>query len=106
MRLVANLVRGKDVAQALVNLQFTDKRAAKPIATLIGSALSNAKTLDIPTENLIISKITVDSGKILYRRRPAAQGSPHPIRKRTSAIFVELGENPKQKKVKIAKQKK
>ena len=92
MRLVANLVRGKNVAQALVNLQFTDKKAAKPIATLISSAVANAKTLDIPTENLVITKITVDGGKIMYRRRPAAQGSAHPIRKRVSAIFVEVGE--------------
>lgn len=106
MRLVANLVRGKAVAQALVNLQFTDKRAAKPISTLIASALANAKALDIPTDKLIVQKITVNAGKTMYRRRPAAQGSAHPIRKRTSAIFVELGESTQVKKVKIAKEEK
>lgn len=106
MRLVANLVRGKDVQAALINLQFTDKRAALPISTLIASAVANAKTLDIPIENLIIKKITVDAGKTMYRRRPAAQGSAHPIRKRTSAIFVELGEGtPKVKKTKVVKEK-
>ena len=56
------------------------------------SALANAKSLEIPTENLIVKVIKVDSGSILYRRRPAAHGSAHPIRKRTSAIFVELAE--------------
>ena len=105
MRLVANLVRGKAVAQALVNLQFTEKKAAAPVRTLIASALANAKALDMNTDNLIISKITVDGGKIMYRRRPAAQGSAHPIRKRTSAIFVELGENTKMKKVRTVKEK-
>src|SRR3989344_5696780 len=92
MRLVANTVRGKKVAEALVNLDFMAKKASLPIKTLIMSALANAKALDIPTENLIVKVIKVDSGKILYRRMPAARGSAHPIRKRTSAIFVELGE--------------
>ena len=105
MRLVANLVRGKDVAQALVNLQFTEKKAATPVRVLIASALANAKAMDIPTENLIISKITVDVGKTLHRRRPAAHGSSHPIHKRTSAIFVELGESTKVKKVRVPKEK-
>jgi large subunit ribosomal protein L22 len=90
MRLVANLVRGKKVADALVHLDFTAKRASNPIKTLIQSALANAKNLDIPTENLVVKSIRVDAGKTLYRRRPAARGSAHPIRKRTSQIFVEL----------------
>lgn len=105
MRVVANLVRGKRVADALVNLQFTDKRASLPIRTLIASALANAKALELPADNLIVSSIRVDSGKILYRRRPTAHGSAHPVRKRTSQIFVELGEDPKQKKTKIKKEK-
>ncbi|HEY4505569.1 MAG TPA: 50S ribosomal protein L22 [Candidatus Paceibacterota bacterium] len=92
MRMVANTVRGKKVSEALINLDFVAKKASSPIKTLIMSALANAKALDIPTENLIIKTIKVDSGAILYRRRPAARGSAHPIRKRTSAIFVELGE--------------
>lgn len=91
MRMVANTVRGKKVSDVLVNLEFTAKKASLPIKTLIESALANAKALDIPTENLIVKTIKVDSGKIMYRRLPAARGSAHPIRKRTSAIFVELG---------------
>src|SRR3989344_2371806 len=92
MRMVANAVRGKKVAEALVNLDFVAKKASLPIKTLILSALANAKQLDIPTENLIVKTIKVDSGAILYRRMPAARGTAHPIRKRTSAIFVELAE--------------
>ncbi len=105
MRMVANTVRGKKVTEALVNLDFVAKKASLPIKNLIMSALANAKNLDIPTENLIIKTIKVDSGSILYRRRPAARGSAHPIRKITSSIFVELGEAPvKEKKVKIVKE--
>lgn len=104
MRMVANAVRGKKVADVLVNLDFVAKKASLPIKTLILSALANAKALDIPTENLIVKTIKVDGGKIMYRRRPAARGSAHPIRKRTSAIFVELGEAESKKKVKVAKE--
>ena len=102
MRMVANIVRGKKVSEVLVNLDFTAKKASLPIKNLIASAVANAKAMDIPTENLIIKTIKVDSGSILYRRRPAAHGSAHPIRKRTSAIFIELGEGKAKKMKKIA----
>lgn len=104
MRMVANLVRGKKVSDALVNLDFVAKKASAPIKTLISSALANAKALDIPTENLIVKTIFVNSGSIMYRRRPAARGSAHPIRKRTSAITVELGEAESKKKMKVVKE--
>ena len=101
MRMVVNAVRGKKVSDVLVNLDFIAKRASLPIKTLIMSALANAKALDIPTENLIVKTIKVDCGKIMYRRLPAARGSAHPMRKRTSAIYVELGEAISKKKVKV-----
>ena len=106
MRMVANAVRGKKVADVLVNLDFVAKKASLPIKNLIMSALANAKALDIPTENLIIKTIMVDGGKIMYRRRPAARGSAHPIRKRTSAVYIELGEvEGKVKKSKVVREK-
>jgi large subunit ribosomal protein L22 len=104
MRMVANTVRGKKVADVLVNLEFTAKRASLPIKNLLISALANAKNLDIPTDNLVVKTIKVDSGAIMYRRMPVAHGSAHPIRKRTSKLFVELAEAPvKAKKVKTTK---
>ncbi len=106
MRMVANAVRGKKVSDVLVNLDFIAKKASLPIKKLILSALANAKTQNIPTENLIVKVIKVDSGKILYRRLPAARGSAHPMRKRTCAVFVELAEAVSKKKVKIAKETK
>ncbi len=92
MRMVINTIRGKKVADALQNLDFMAKKAAAPLKTLIASAVANAKSLDIPTENLVVKTIKVDSGKILYRRMPRAHGSASPIRKRTSKIFIELEE--------------
>ncbi len=106
MRLVANAVRGKKVTEVLVNLDFVAKKASAPIKTLILSALANAKAQDIATDNLIVKVIKVDSGATLYRRQPAAQGNAHPIRKRTSAIYIELGEPAvSNKKVKVSKEK-
>jgi large subunit ribosomal protein L22 len=104
MRMVVNALRGKKVSDVLVNLDFIAKRSAAPLKTLIRSAVANAKAQDIPTENLIIKTIKVDGGSILYRRRPAARGSAHPIRKRTSSVYVELGEAPVKTKTKVSKQ--
>ena len=90
VRVVADLVRGKNVADALVSLEFTEKRASLPIRKLIQSALANAQAQSLDTERLIVKSIEVNSGKILYRRQPAARGTAHPIRKRTSQISVVL----------------
>ena len=96
MRMVADTVRGKKVSDVLTNLEFTAKKSSSPLKTLILSALANAKSQDIPTENLIVKVIKVDSGKILYRQLPAARGSAHRMRKRTCAVYVELGESSKE----------
>ena len=104
MRMVVNAVRGKKVSDVLVNLDFMAKKASLPVKNLILSALANAINLDIPTDNLIIKTIKVDGGAIMYRRRPASRGSAHPIRKRTSSVFVELGEPQPKKKAKVVKE--
>ena len=104
VRLVANLVRGKRVSDAVITLQFADKRASLPVKKLIVSALDNAKAQSIDTENMFIKTIRVDAGKTLMRRRPAAHGSAHPVRKRTSAIMVVLEQGvEKVKKIKFSK---
>ena len=90
VRLVVDAIRGKKVENALTILRFADKRAALPIQKLVESALANAKNKGMNEEGLIVSKIAVDAGAILYRRRARARGSAAPIRKRTSHITVEL----------------
>ena len=92
VRLVADLVRGKKVNDALALLSFTTKRASNPFGKLISSAIASAKGLSIPPENLIVKEISVDAGATLYRRRPRSRGMANPIRKRTSHISVILDE--------------
>lgn len=104
VRLIADLVRGKKVEEALSVLSFMPKRASLPIKKLIESAVANAKNLEIPTDNLIIKGITVDGGKILYRRLPMSRGRAFTMRKRTSHVNIVLDEGVESKK-KIKKEK-
>ena len=92
-RLVADLVRGKSVEDALKILTYTDKKTAPIIKKLIESAVANAdykKTMSI--DNLFVKKITVDQGPVLKRFRPRAQGRAFGVRKKTSHINLVLGE--------------
>ncbi len=98
VRVVADLVRGKKVSYALTMLEFTTKRAANPLAKLLASAVANAKSLSISTENLIVKELRVDGGKTLYRRRPRSHGMANPIRKRTSHVTLVLTEGKAKKK--------
>jgi large subunit ribosomal protein L22 len=103
MRGVAGLVRGKKVSDALVHLDFVAKKASLPIKNLIVSAVANAKSMDIDTENLVVKTITVDAGKTLKRSMPASRGSAHPIHKRTSHITVELAQPVESSKLQVIK---
>ncbi len=92
VRLLADLVRGKDARKALITLSFTDKRAAAPIAKLIKSAIANAAGKGISAEHLFISDIRVDKGVTMKRSMPKAFGRAAPINKRTSNLVVALSE--------------
>lgn len=98
-RLVATMVRGKRVEDALAQLDFLGKKAALPFSKLIRSAVANAKGLNLSEENLVVKEIRVDEGKIMYRRGSASRGRAPLLRKRTSHIQVLLEEKaPKVKK--------
>lgn len=91
VRLVADLIRGKRVDEALQILRFTNKKSITPIEKLLMSAIANAKDRGVGDENnLIIQNIRVDEGPILYRRRPVSRGRANVIRKRTSHINISL----------------
>jgi large subunit ribosomal protein L22 len=92
VRLVAGLIRGKNVNEALVELDFLAKRAGEPIKKLLLSAVSNAKQMGIEKENLFIKEIRVDKGIVMKRMMPAAMGTGHRINKRTSHILLVLAE--------------
>jgi len=93
-RLVADLVRGKDVGRALDLLQFAEKRSAPLIARLIKSAMANAsETVGMDVDRLYVKTITVDKGPTLKRWLPRAMGRASRINKMTSHIQVVLDEN-------------
>ncbi len=92
-RLVADLVRGKDVNEAVKTLTFLNKKTALMLKKLILSAVANAehkKVMDV--DALYVKTITVDQGPSLKRFRPRAQGRAFGVHKKTSHINVILGE--------------
>ena len=97
--LVAALVRGRSVADALVILDHTPKRAAKPVAKAIASAKANAVTTHgIDEKTLEIRSIQVTTGPRLKRFKPAAMGRALPFQKKTSHITVVVAGELKPKK--------
>ncbi len=91
VRLLADLVRGKKVKDALSALQFVDKRAAEPFTKVVLSAQANAKNAGADISKLIIKNVAVNKGTVIKRFMPRARGSASAIRKRNSHITVELG---------------
>jgi large subunit ribosomal protein L22 len=92
VRLIADVIRGKKVQDALATLQFVDKRASGPFAKVVASALANAVHAGKSPEKLFIKSVAVDKGTVLKRFTPRARGSASRINKRNSHISVELGE--------------
>jgi len=91
VRLLADLVRGKRVPEALHTLQFVEKRAAAPFAKVIRSAAANAEQAGKKADSLVITKVAVDKGTVMKKYMPRARGSASPINRRSSHIVVELG---------------
>lgn len=91
-RIVANLVRGRDVGEAIQLLQFTNKRGAKMMRRLLDSAIANARQGGADVDLLFISKATVDKAPNRYYRRwrPRAMGRATRIVKGVSHIAIEL----------------
>jgi len=95
-RLVADLVRGRDVSEAIEVLSFTDKKTAPIIKKLVESAIANAEqaaeradeALDV--DDLFVKTIFIDAGPTLRRYRPRAQGRATKVLKKTAHITVVL----------------
>jgi large subunit ribosomal protein L22 len=88
VRLLADLVRGKSAARALMLLETLPKRASAPMAKLIRSAVANANGAS--AADLYISKIAVNGGIVFKRMMPRARGRGAQILKRTSHVTIEL----------------
>ncbi|HHW18381.1 MAG TPA: 50S ribosomal protein L22 [Firmicutes bacterium] len=93
VRIVADLVRGKPVKEALAILKFTPKRASIVVEKAIRSAAANAENnFDMDKDSLIVSEIHVGQGPTLKRYHPRQRGQAFPILKRTSHLTVVVKE--------------
>lgn len=89
--IIAELVRGKKVTEALTILKFTPKKAAKFLYKVLKSAVANAENnFKQDKNNLIIKNLIVTEGPAYKRGKPASRGRWHPIIKRTSHITITL----------------
>lgn len=99
VRVVADMIRGKDAILAGRILMHASKKAKNPIGELLSSAIANAKNnFKIEAENLFVKEIRVDQGYVLKRSMPVSRGSAHPIKKRTSHVSIILAPVVKNKK--------
>jgi large subunit ribosomal protein L22 len=106
VRLVADMIRGKNVSQAAIILSNATKKAKSPIADLLKSAIANAShNHKIESENLFVKEIRVDQGYILRRSHPMSRGSAFPIKKRTSHVTLSLDVREPKVKKEAAKEK-
>ena len=93
VKIVADLVRGKKVDEALAIIKFTPKASSEILEKLLKSAIANAENNHGMThDKLYISEIYANQGPTLKRIRPAAKGSAVRIRKRTSHVTIKLRE--------------
>ena len=93
VKIVADLIRGKDADEALAIVKFTPKASSDIIEKLLKSAIANAENNHgMKHEKLYVAEIYANQGPTLRRIRPAAKGSAVRIRKRTSHITIVLKE--------------
>lgn len=104
MRLVADLLKGKSVTEALAAVKLIPKVAAKPLENLLKSAVSNAKNQGKEQKTLFIKTFKIDGGTIMKRIMPRARGTAYRINKRTSHVTLELGDKAEMENVNIKMQ--
>ena len=93
VKIVADLIRGKNVDEALAIVKFTPKASSEIIEKLLKSAIANAENNHgMKSNNLYVAEIYANQGPTMKRIRPAAKGSAVRIRKRTSHITIVLKE--------------
>jgi large subunit ribosomal protein L22 len=103
---VASLVRNRTVADALVILDHVPRRAGRPVKKAIESAAANAtNNHGLDNKSLMITTLSVTTGKRLKRFKPHMRGMALPFQKKTSNILVVVSgtEKPKKKPVAAAK---
>lgn len=89
-RLVADMIRGKGIEDALAALEFSPRRGAWFIKSVLRSAIANAEERNADVGRLFVSESRVDEGPTIKRFQPKDRGRSHPIMKRTSHIHVSV----------------
>jgi len=93
VRLVVDLIRGKQIGEAVAILNHTPRSASPVVEKVLKSAVANAEhNYDLDVNNLFISEVFVDEGPTLKRFRPRAMGRASAINKRTSHITIVVSE--------------
>ena len=95
MRIVADVVRGKNVQEALTTLHFLPQKAARTVERTIQDAYANLVDQNqderIDDDALVVKTIMVDEAPVLKRFQPVSRGRAHPILKRSSHLTVIVG---------------
>ena len=93
VKIVLDLIRGKDVATAAAILMQTPKAASEPVLKLLKSAAANAENNhQMDPEKLYVSQVFACPGPIIKRIMPRAQGRAYRINKRTSHVTIAVSE--------------
>lgn len=94
--LVASLVRGLSVKDALLQLRFCKKKASKDVAVVLFSAIANAENnFNIDSDTLFVNEINVGKSIVIKRVMPRARGSAAPYKRCFSSVRVILSQNKK-----------
>lgn len=91
-RLMADLIRGRRVDDAVTLLEFNHRRAASMVVKALRTAIADAEQSEADVSRLFVAESRVDGGPIIKRFRPKDRGRSHPIKKRTSHIVVGVEE--------------
>ena len=91
-RLVADMIRGLPVDDAMTALSFSKKRAAWYLKAVLKSAIANAEEGEADVSSLVICESRVDEGPTIKRFQPKDRGRAHPIMKRSSHLHLVLDE--------------
>ena len=93
VKIVLDLIRGKDVGTAMAILMQTPKAASEPLMKLLKSACANAENnFGMDPANLVVAEVFATPGPILKRMMPRAQGRAYRINKRTSHVTIAVAE--------------
>lgn len=94
MRLLADLIRGMNVENALNTLKFSTKHPSVPLEKLLLSAIANWRLknegVDVASANLYVKTVMVDGGRTLKRMNPAPQGRAYRLRKRSNHVTISV----------------